>query len=50
VLLVLQESMLMLFLLLMALVLTVTQLVQPALEELIVNARSVALQLLLWLM
>jgi hypothetical protein len=47
VLLVLEESILMLFLLLMALVLTVIMLAQPALEELILNARSVTLQFLL---
>jgi hypothetical protein len=50
VLLALQESMLMLFLLLMALVIIVMQLAQPALEGLMLNARSVMALLLLWLM
>jgi hypothetical protein len=50
VLLVLQENILLLFLLLMAHVLTVMQLAQPALEGFILSARSVTLQLLLWLM
>jgi hypothetical protein len=42
--------MLMLSLLLMALVIIVILLAQPALEGLIVNARSVMAQLMLWLM
>jgi hypothetical protein len=50
VLLVLQESMLILYLFLMALVIIVMQLAQPALGELILNARSVILLLLHWLM
>jgi hypothetical protein len=50
VLLVLQESMLMLFLLLTALVIIVMQLAQPALEGLTLNAWFVMAQLLLWLM
>jgi hypothetical protein len=43
-------SILLLFLLLTALVLTVILLAQPALEEFILSARSVALLLLFWLM
>jgi hypothetical protein len=50
VLLVLQESTLLLFLLLMALALTVTLLAQPALEHFIANALFVTLLPLLWLM
>jgi hypothetical protein len=46
----LQGNTLLLFLLLMALVLTVILLAQSALEELILNARSVTLLFLLWLM
>ena len=47
VLLVLEENMLMLFLLLMALVLTAILLAQPVQEEVIVNARPAMAQLLL---
>jgi hypothetical protein len=47
---VLQESILLLFLLLMAYVITVMQPAQPALEELILSAQSVTLLLLYWLM
>jgi hypothetical protein len=50
VLLVLEESMLMLFLLLMAHVLTVILLAQPALEDFTLNAQSAMALLLLWLM
>jgi hypothetical protein len=49
VLLVLEESMLMLFKLLMEHVIIVTLLAQPALEDFILNALFVTLQLLLWL-
>ena len=49
-LLVLEESILLLFLLLMALVLTVMWLAQPALEDFTFNVRSVTLLLMLWLM
>jgi hypothetical protein len=45
-----QESILMLFLLLMAPVLTVILLAQPALEDFTLNARFVTLLLLFWLM
>jgi hypothetical protein len=50
VLLVLQGNTILLFLLLTAHVVIVILLAQPALEELILNARSVMAQLMLWLM
>jgi hypothetical protein len=50
VLLVPEESMLILSLLLMALVIIVMWLAQPALEELILSARSVMVLFLLWIM